>query len=144
MRFTFAGQAQERRPGEACKLLDLGIRRRYRFDLQARLGDGSSQSVVVNLGNDAPAIRLLPPKDEVSGNARFTVQLSDTSGDLVSVEVEFKEQGGVFRPARPAGAGLEDVKTPDDGSWLQKFYFWDTDADGRMLNVWLRPFRSTT
>jgi hypothetical protein len=93
------------------------------------------------LGNDPPEVHdPLPPASEVDGVVPVRFSVSDSSNDIVSIEVQFDIVGDVpdlgWRLARPGGLlpgqptpelafpGVEAPKVPAD-----LVFFWDTDAD---------------
>jgi hypothetical protein len=108
--------------------------------------DGAAQELVdggnsaaVGMGNDPPVIALEDPPAEVDGVVPIQLQLSDSSGDAVSIRVEFDVEGDElgWQRARPGGLDAKDptpdpalsgiVAPADPGTEL--VFFWDTDSD---------------
>jgi hypothetical protein len=99
------------------------------------LGGGE---IALGMGNDAPVIEVEDPLPEVDGVVPIQLRISDSSGDALSIRVEFDVQGDAlgFLPARPGGLDAKDptprpamsgIVAPAGGTEL--VFFWDTDSD---------------
>jgi hypothetical protein len=95
-------------------------------------------ALTLGMGNDAPEIAVEDPAPEVDGVVPIQLRLSDTSGDAVSIRVEYDAEGDElgFLPARPGGLDAEDptpdpalsgIVAPADGTGI--VFFWDTDSN---------------
>ncbi len=105
----------------------------------ARLQNGVSRELVFDLGNDAPQVFPESPTGEVSGIVPVPFVLRDSSGDAVSVRVEYGMTDGQeirWDLARPGGLPPAD-DTPEfafagietGASGASQVFFWDTEAD---------------
>ncbi|MEM7201310.1 MAG: VCBS repeat-containing protein [Planctomycetota bacterium] len=106
--------------------------------LVARLAGGTTDQLVVGLGNDPPEIsELTYPTEEVAGITPVQFVVSDSSDDIVDVVIEYQLHGeATWTVARPAGltagaptppAAFQGVRALRTGSPL--VFFWDTDQD---------------
>lgn len=81
--------------------------------------------------NDAPKIdRLEVPEDESSGFVPVRLRVSDTTGDTVSIQAEWRPSDGGddgWKIATPLDASLDEVETERDGT--TRTFLWDTGKD---------------
>jgi hypothetical protein len=112
-------------------------------ELVVRLTDGSSvsSSQPFALGNDPPqAAVVATPAGEVTAVAAVDLTLSDSSGDLVTVLVEYQDLDAStgFHPATPLGGSLDAITAAPAGTAVR--FLWDVTADepGREFRAKLR------
>ncbi|MEM7164975.1 MAG: FG-GAP-like repeat-containing protein [Planctomycetota bacterium] len=96
---------------------------------------GATAAVGIGLGNDAPVVQdIVVPATEIAGVVPFTVTLSDSSADLVSIRVEYDVEGAdSWQLARPAGTmdtpdlAIVGLSAPPGGVTFN--FFWDANND---------------
>jgi hypothetical protein len=94
----------------------------------------SGGELTLGLGNDAPEILSIQPvtglAGEATGNVEVGLSVSDSSSDLVSIQVEWRRASDAPDDWKPATVGgvPEDVGTSTTG--VSFSFFWKTDADG--------------
>jgi hypothetical protein len=102
----------------------------YRITVRTRNLASSADSVLFDIGNDAPVVSgVTVPAGEASGIVPISFTLADSSSDLSSVTVEYDDADNPtgWRPATSAGGPLTDVST--DPAGVPLFFFWDAPAD---------------
>ncbi|MEQ8766798.1 MAG: FG-GAP-like repeat-containing protein, partial [Planctomycetota bacterium] len=99
---------------------------------RGELGNKISRSVSSDLGNDAPEIRdVIVPASEIVGIALIDMIVSDSSGDLVTVDVGYDILGDDpdlgYLPASVAGQATRQLVASPEGTPFS--FFWDVVKD---------------
>ncbi|NOT31815.1 MAG: VCBS repeat-containing protein [Planctomycetes bacterium] len=97
----------------------------------------SGGSLRLGIGNDPPVVLLVEPMptdpadpSESSGNVEVRLGVSDSSSDVVAIDVEWRRTSdapGVWQPATAAGVFPGGVETDPAGVTLS--FFWNTNVD---------------